>query len=68
MNEAQQTLLAQVPDTGTVAYDNVRRLLLGQGRGDAVAEFHALRRSKQLHAWTDDKGILLISKQPRPTR
>lgn len=66
MNEKQAELLAEVPTSGTVAYDNVRRLLLSKGKESVIREFHTMRRAKQLHAWTDENGILLVSRSPRP--
>lgn len=66
MNGDQQKLFDAIPETGTVAYDNVRRSLLSKGEITAARSIHALRNKKLLFTWIDANGILLVSRQPRP--
>lgn len=66
MNPDEQKFFDQVPETGTVAYDNVRRKLLSTGEIKAARVIHDLRHKKLLYTWTDANGILLVSRSPRP--
>lgn len=66
MNEDQQKLFDAIPASGTAAYDNVRRLLLGKGEITAARSIHALRKKKMAYTWIDANGILLVSRFPRP--
>lgn len=66
MKPDEQKFFDQIPENGTVAYDNVRRKLLSTGEIKAARVIHDLRHKKLLYTWTDDNGILLVSRSPRP--
>lgn len=64
--EAQAAMLAAIPATGEIPFEDFRSSVIAAGNRDSLHHYRAAVRSGAFHARVRD-GVLYVSRQAEPT-